>query len=487
MRRPEGQPILSAAAMRAAEDRAIAAGTSVQQLMERAGTGVAEAVHRFGLGAPVLILCGPGNNGGDGYVAARVLREAGVHVRIAALADPRTDAAIEARRRWDGPVERFPSALPDDDAHSPVVVDAVFGTGLTRPLDQEVAHAIDALASGARLSVAVDLPSGVETDTGAELNPGQLPEFSLTLALGALKRAHVLQPSASLCGALRVVPIGLDLEELGSPRENVSPDVAITRPRLLGPWPWSHKYARGMVVVIGGAMPGAAALAVEAAMRAGAGYGLLLGEAPAGLPHAVVHRPWSPETLAQAIAGKPRVSLVVGPGLGRDAEACARLDAAVASEKPIVIDGDALHLLEERHFAVFRARSQVDDRDVRVVLTPHEGEFKSLFGEWSGSKIEAARTAARLSGATVVFKGADTVVAHPNGHTNVALGSSNWLSTAGTGDVLAGIIAAMFSSETRLMPAEAAVWMHAEAARRLGPAFIADDLVHMLSNVRASL
>ncbi|PTS83009.1 NAD(P)H-hydrate epimerase, partial [Sphingomonas sp. HMWF008] len=426
----EGRPILTAGDMRWAEECAIEGGSTVEGLMECAGAGVAEAVRRLAAGSRVLMLCGPGNNGGDGYVAARLLRENGVEVRVAALAEPKTEAAIAARKAWGRAVEAFPEALPDDDAYSPAVVDSVFGTGLSRPLDSAVAHAIDALVDYARLSVAVDLPSGVDTDTGAELNPLQLPEYSLTLALGALKPAHVLQPAASLCGAVRLIDIGLGLDQIGSPRENVSPDETIARPRLIAPQANAHKYNRGMVVVIGGAMPGAAALAVQSAMRAGAGYGLLFAELGTEMPHAVVQRDWSSEALTAAIADKPKVGIVIGPGLGRDDCAVAKLDAAIACERPIVIDGDALHLLEERHFAIFRHRAAIRDRDRRVFLTPHAGEFKALFGDWSGSKIEAARAAARRCGATVVFKGPDTVIAHPNGHTNVALGGSPWLSTA---------------------------------------------------------
>lgn len=482
----EGRPILTAAQMRAAEDRAIAGGASVESLMERAGAGVAEAVCRLAAGAPVLVLCGPGNNGGDGYVAARVLSENGVEVRVAALVEPKTDAAMAARVAWGGAVELFPYAPLEQDDISPVVVDAVFGTGLSRQLDDEVARSIDALVQCANLSVAVDLPSGVDTDTGAELNPLQLAKYDLTLALGALKPAHVLQPSAGLCGAVRLLDIGLGIDHIWSPRENVSPDQAIARPPLFAPHAADHKYSRGMVVVIGGAMPGAAALAVQSAMRAGAGYGLLFAEPGTEMPHAVVQRDWSPQALTAAIAGKPKVVIVIGPGLGRGDEAVAKLDAAIACERPLVIDGDALHLIEERHFAIFRHRATIHDRDQRVFLTPHAGEFKALFGDWSGSKIEAARAAARQSGATVVFKGPDTVIAHPNGHTNVALGGSPWLSTAGTGDVLAGILGATLFSAP-FGAAEAAVWMHSEAARRLGGAFIADDLARALSAVRAAL
>lgn len=482
-----GQPILTAARMRQAEERAIAAAGSIEQLMERAGAGVAEWVARLGGGAGTLILCGPGNNGGDGYVAARVLAAGGVPVRVAALAEPRTEAAAAARARWTGPVEDFPPAEPDDRTSSPVTVDAVFGTGLSRPLDAAVRQAIGWSVGWAPLRIAVDLPSGVDTDTAAELQPFTVPDYHLTLALGALKPAHVLQPAASRCGTVRIVDIGLGLDTIPSPREHVSPDETIGRPCLGAPEAFDHKYTRGMVVVIGGAMAGASAMTVEAAMRAGAGYGLLLADRDAMTPHAVVRQPWSRDALSDAIAGKRRVAIVIGPGLGRDEAARDKLEAAVASDCPLVIDGDALHLIEERHFALFRERSASTDRDRRVVLTPHAGEFKALFGDRHGSRIEAARAAAQRAGAIVVFKGPDTVVAHPNGWTNVAVGGSHWLSTAGTGDVLAGVIGATLFSAPPGDSAEAGVWMHAEAARRLGGAFIADDLARELSAVRASL
>jgi ADP-dependent NAD(P)H-hydrate dehydratase / NAD(P)H-hydrate epimerase len=484
-----GDPILTTSAMRAAEDRAIAGGTSAQELMERAGAGVAEAVRRFGFGESTVVLCGPGNNGGDGYVAARLLRAAGVPVRVAALSDPKTDAAIEARRRWNGPVEAFPSAIPEDEAYSKVIIDAVFGTGSSRPIDQDIAHAIDAIVGYARLALAVDLPSGIDPDTGAELNRFTTPEYQITLALGAYKPAHVLQPAARLCGKLQLIDIGLGLDDIPSPRDNVSPDWTVSRPTLAKPEPWTNKYWRGMVIVVGGAMPGAGALAVEAAMRAGAGYGLLLSDATVATPHAIVRRGWSPAAISEAIKGKTKIraSVVIGPGLGRGTDAIVKLDVAIACGLPLVVDGDALHLLNDDHFEEFHERAKIADRDARVILTPHDGEFDAVFGKWSGSKIEAARAAARRSGAIIVFKGPDTVIAYPNGHCNIALPAINWLSTAGTGDVLAGVIGAMFFQSVLNGPAEAAVWMHVEAARQIGGAFIADDLVHMLTRVRASL
>jgi hydroxyethylthiazole kinase-like uncharacterized protein yjeF len=462
-----GQPILTAAQMRAAEDAAIAAGASVATLMERAGTGVAGAVHRLAAGAPVLIACGRGNNGGDGYVAARILKARGIAVRVAATGTPQGDTAIAACAGWDGPVEALETARP-----APVFVDAIFGTGLSRHVDAAIGVPLAALARAAHLSIAVDLPSGFATDTGEVLIDDPVG-YAVTLALGAPKPVHVLEPSSKLCGAVRVLDLGIEVPQDGQA-------TVIGRPRLAAPTSSSTKYTRGMVAIIGGAMPGAAALAAEAAMRSGAGYVLLLAdEMPWGSPHALVRKNWSTAGLDE-----PRIGCVlVGPGLGRDRDAREKLAAALASDHPLVIDGDALHLLEGRTF---------HDRAAPILLTPHGGEFKAVFGDWHGSKIDAARAAARKSGAVVVFKGPDTVIADPSGAVVVAPRGSSWLSTAGTGDVLAGAVAAMASDPqdgARLidrMRVPAAVWLHGEAARRLGGAFVADDLARTLSVVRAS-
>lgn len=460
----DGQPILTAAEMRAAEERAIAAGSDVQELMERAGAGVAEAVRRLAAGTPVLMLCGPGNNGGDGYVAARLLNANGIDVRVAACGDPKNEAASAARRACGMAVESLDTA-----EQGPVVVDALFGTGLSRPLDLQLHARLARLTRAARLSVAVDLPSGVGTDDGAML--GAVTAFDHTLALGALKPAHLLQPAAAACGTVRLIDIGLV--------DIMSRCRVLARPKLGSPPVDAHKYSRGLVAVIGGAMPGASTLAAEAAMRAGAGYALLLeDEASAGPSYAIVRRKWSPAALHEAIAGRTAAAIVVGPGLGRGEDAGRKLDTAIATDAPLVIDGDALHLLDQGRLAAIGKRART------TVLTPHAGEFKAAFGDYTGSKIDAARRAAAQSDATVVLKGPDTVIATPPGEAIVASNASSWLSTAGTGDVLAGAVGAMLAIDQGL---ESAVWMHGEAARRLGGAFIADDLAHELSAVRGAL
>jgi hydroxyethylthiazole kinase-like uncharacterized protein yjeF len=348
-----------------------------------------------------------------------------------------------------------------------VLVDALFGTGLSRPPGEEIARPLRRLVDAARLSFAVDVPSGVGSDDGAVL--GILPRFDVTLALGAAKPAHLLQPSARHCGLVRILDIGVAV---------ASTDIVMRRPALSAPDADAHKYSRGMVAVIAGAMPGAAALASEAAMRAGAGYVLLLGEGGGTTPHAIVRKPWDAVALDEKRIG----AVLVGPGLGRDGDAPAKLDAAIASRHPLVIDGDALHLLGDRRLGQVSRRSGV------TVLTPHAGEFASVFGR-ADNKAEAARNAARRAGCLIVFKGADTVIAGPDGRLRYAEPSNNWLSTAGTGDVLAGTIAAMLAGGQGA-PIDrvcAGVWLHAEAARRLGTAFIADDLAHTLTAARASL
>jgi hydroxyethylthiazole kinase-like uncharacterized protein yjeF len=455
-------PVLTADAMRAAETAAIARGTTVVDLMDRAGHAVAEAVWRLGGGSPVLVLCGPGNNGGDGYVAAAALARRGIAVRVAASDEPRTDAARNARAGWSGSVEAL-----DDAAPAPVLVDALFGVGLSRPLAAAISTPLARLTGAARLSITVDIPSGVGSDDGALL--GTVPAFDVTLALGAAKPAHLLQPAAGHCGAVRVLDIGIPID---------SDDFVLCRPQLAAPGADAHKYTRGMVAIIAGKMPGAAALAAEAAMRAGAGYSLLLGHEGGGVPHAIVRKPWQPDALDDKRIG----AVLVGPGLGRDDDAAARLDTAIASAHSLVIDGDALYLLDESRL------KQLGTRAGATVLTPHAGEFAALFGKPAGSKAQAAREAARRAGAFVVFKGADTVIAAPHGDLLFAEPSNTWLSTAGTGDVLAGAIAATLSGHGAAMYRIAAgVWLHAEAARRLGAAFIADDLAAALTAARASL
>ncbi|WP_294391197.1 NAD(P)H-hydrate dehydratase [uncultured Sphingomonas sp.] len=452
------RPVLTAVAMRAAEEQAMARGASVDALMERAGRVVAEAAWRLAGAAPTLIFCGPGNNGGDGYVAARFLEARGVPVRVIAIAPPATDAAKAAAAAWGGE-----AVGPEACGVATLVIDAVFGTGLKRPMDQSLAELICQQVKAARWSVAVDLPSGISTDDGMAL--GKVSQFDMTVALGALKPAHLLLPGAERCGRIVVGDIGL-----GAIASDL---VEVARPCLPAPRSDDNKYSRGKVLVVAGAMPGASALAAGAAQRAGAGYVELAGVSGDHAPHALVRRPRAAEALDDARVG----AVVIGSGLGRDAEARAKLDAALACGRPLVLDADALTLIgTERH-----------DRLRGHVLTPHWGEYVRLFGDDGRDRLTQARAAAAASGAIVLLKGADSIVAHPDGRAAIAPRAPGWLASAGTGDVLAGIVGAMIARGLNpFAAAQAAPWLHAEAARIAGAALIADDLIACLPRAVAA-
>jgi len=446
--------------MRAAEDALIAGGTSVAELMKRAGAGAAEWVWRMAGGSsggrPVTVLCGPGNNGGDGYVIARVLAARGVPVSVVAPLAPVTEAAKAARAGWGGETAPF--------AEGAVLVDCLFGTGLTRALSDDHAGLLQGLAAAHPFRIAVDLPSGVESDSGAALND-DLPHYDLTLGLGAWKRAHWLMPACARMGERRLVAIGL------SPVQGAGRLVG--RPHLHAPEPDSHKYARGLLAVVGGTMPGATMMAARAAMHGGAGYVKLLAEKrPDGVPDNLVV-----ETTPLAdVLGDGRIDAVlVGPGLGRGQQSVARLEASLASGLPLVVDADALHLLTP---------ARLRKRQAPLIVTPHGGELAALcqaFGVEPLGKVEQALALAQALGAVVVAKGADTLVAGPDGTLAFTIAASSWLSVAGTGDVLAGIIASRLATGTSPMQAaEQAVWLHGEAARLAGPVLTPDMLIAAL-------
>jgi hydroxyethylthiazole kinase-like uncharacterized protein yjeF len=441
-----GRPILTAAETRAAEEIAFAAGLGVAEAMERAGGAVAEAAWRHAGKVPTLVLCGPGNNGGDGYVIARLLAQRGLPVRVAASGEPRTDVARGMRGLWDGPVEPLAEARP-----AVLMIDALFGTGLMRPLDTAIAEPLERLAGAAKLRIAVDLPSGVGTDDGALLGPAI--GYDMTVALAVLKPAHLLQPAAALMGRLVLGDIGIP---------GTSSLTEIGRPNLPAPGPADHKYTRGHVVVAEGAMSGAALLSAMAAQRA-CGYVTLVGQGLGG-PAAIVRRD---APLAEVLADRRVGCALVGPGLGRDPAGRALLDVALGSGKPLVLDADALMLL-----------AGTGALPGLPVLTPHEGEFAALFGGLDGSRVERARAAAAKAQAVVVLKGPDSVVAAPDGRAAIGRPAPGWLASAGTGDVLAGLIAA--HRARGLEPFEAAcagVWLQGRAAELAGPGLIADDLI----------
>jgi hydroxyethylthiazole kinase-like uncharacterized protein yjeF len=436
--------ILTAAAMRAAEQAAIDGGTPVETLMERAGAALAEAAYRFAGPRPTLILCGPGNNGGDGYVAARHLASRGVAVRVAALAEPRSEAAKWARGQWAGAIE----PLSQETQGASMVIDALFGTGLKRGLEANVLRQFHRLTREAVVTVACDVPSGVDSDSGTSFSA--IHPYDLTVTFGALKPAHRLAPNMFQMGRVVLADIGLrsddNWHEIGQP---VYPPTNLA----------DHKYDRGLVHCLAGTMPGAIALAATAAARAGAGYvRVSTSRAIDGLPAAVVQ-------VDTAEVNDPRINcLLVGPGMG---DVPRLLTLALTSKAPKVIDADAITELGDPE----RLRGQ------DAIITPHEGEFVRLFGKLAGSKADRASEAARRSGAVVIYKGPDTLVASPDGRLGFAPPAPHWLATAGTGDVLAGMAAAMRARGLEPFEAAcAAVWLHGRAAEAAGPHMIADDL-----------
>ena len=471
MRKPEHavpQQVLTVAQMRDAEQALIDAGATVDSLMDVAGNGAGAWVHRIAAGRRVTVLCGPGNNGGDGYVIARHLLERAVPVKVIAPTLPRTAAATEARAAFAGTVI---DGAPEAGLHGDVLVDCLFGSGLTRAVDADGCALLCALIPSHQHRNAIDLPSGIDSDSGAVLNPG-LPAFDLTLSLGAWKYAHFAMPAAPLMGGLRLVDIGVAAVAGAA--------MVLPRPRLGVPAADAHKYTRGLLAIVGGAMPGAAMLASLAARHAGAGYVRLIAEVePAGVPPDLVVVRSDPS----AALADPRIAaLLIGPGLGRDGTARERLAMVLGRGKPTVVDADGLMLLRPGQ-----------GPDTPKVLTPHGGELAALehaFGlRGDGLKRDRALRLAVASNAVVVAKGPDKVLASPQGQVIVAPRASPWLSVAGTGDVLAGTIASRLAvTRDPWRAACEGVWLHGEAAHLAGAAFAASDLAEAVHQaVRAAL
>lgn len=448
--------ILTVEQMRAAEDALIADGSNVDALMQVAGHGAADWVWRLAAHCRITILCGPGNNGGDGYVMAEAIRARGGAVTVIAAIEARTDAARTARSLYKGEV-----LGPDAEVQGDVLVDCLFGSGLSRPLSSDLHELFMRLASRHRQCIAVDVPSGVHADTGALLNP-DLPHFDFTIALGAWKFAHFLMPSSAIMGAMKLVDIGVAAVPGAGAR--------IAAPRITAPAADAHKYRRGLLAVVGGAMPGAAMLAGEAAQGAGAGYVKLFAlERVLNAPFDLV---CDTGPLSDGLDDGRIAAILCGPGLGREPAARERLALSLRSSAPVVLDADALVLL---------GTSDLAGRTSDVITTPHEGELARLentFGlAGSGTKVERAVALAQTSGMVVVAKGPDSLVAAPDGRIACAPRATSWLSVAGTGDVLAGTIVSRLAAGVPAFEAACqGVWLHGEAARLLTPPFSASGL-----------
>jgi hydroxyethylthiazole kinase-like uncharacterized protein yjeF len=454
--------ILTVAQMRAAEEALIAGGKTVDSLMQRAGKGAAEWVWRIAAGRPVTVLCGPGNNGGDGYVIADRLRKQGLALSVVAPLEPKTEAAQRARAAFGGEI--------GTRGKGGVFVDCLFGSGLARPLGAEWAGLVRDLARAHSYRIAIDLPSGVESDSGALLDDN-LPCYELTLALGAWKFAHWAMPAMSLMGQRRLVPIGAG--DAGADAR------LLARPRFTVPDIDAHKYTRGLVTIVGGPISGASQLACEGAMRAGAGTVRLAADQLH--PSASADIVLKDMALPQVLADRRTNAVLVGPGLGRDEEARARLREVLAAGRPTVIDADALHLVDPAALESFAAP---------LVLTPHEGELAQLAKSFEiepEGKIDRARALARASGAVVIAKGPDTIIAAPDGRVVLAPSASSWLAVAGSGDVLAGVVASRLAAiGDPLRAACEGHWLHGEAARRCGAMFTASELARAIGDAYAA-
>jgi len=476
--------------MAEADRLTIAGGVSGIGLMESAGRAVADAAARRWPRRPVLVLCGPGNNGGDGFVAARILAGRGWPVRLALLGERaalKGDAAAAAAS-WGGPVEALAEASLSGAA---LVIDALFGAGLARPIEGIARAVITALDARHVPVVAVDVPSGVDGASGAVR--GGAPMASLTVTFFRRKPGHLLFPGRLHCGEILVAPIGIPAAVL----DRVRPDVAANHPdwwlpRFPWPGPESHKYTRGHTLVVGGmVMTGAARLAARAAARLGAG--LVTVAAPevalpiyaAALTGVIVQPGDAIGSFRGLLADRRRNAALIGPGAGTGPATREKALAILKAGKRAVLDADALTVFADDPPALSSAIRSAETPT--PVLTPHEGEFARLFDR-SGSKLDRALRAARASGAVMLLKGNDTVIAAPDGRAAISEGAPAELATAGSGDVLAGMVLGLLAQGMPAFEAAAAaVWLHADAARRIGPGLVAEDLVEAMPAVLAAL
>ena len=474
--------LLDARQMSEADRLTIEGGLPGIDLMEAAGKAVArQAMVMTPAGGTVLVACGTGNNGGDGFVVARHLAAAGYRVTVRLLGDVgriKGDALI-AFQAWQGTTE----AATNSGWKCDLVVDALFGAGLDRPLEGEAGRIVDAINRSGSPVLAVDLPSGLNGMTGAA--DGPVVEADATVTFFRKKPAHLLLPGRLLCGKLVFAQIGIDASVLAE----IKPSVFENLPQLWRkdfPTPNSdgHKYARGHALVLSGGMTstGAARLAAGAALRAGAGLvtlaspGNALAVNAAHLTSAMLKRADDAGSIAEILADKRFNAIVAGPALGTDATAREKVEAVVMARRRTVLDADALTVFANEPGELFELLKR-DGQE--TVLTPHEGEFARLFGSISSdvSKIDRAREAARISGAVVILKGADTVIAAPDGRAAINTNAPPWLATAGSGDVLAGIAGGLLAQSMPAFEAAcAAVWLHGEAANRCGRGLVSSDL-----------
>lgn len=471
-----GYELLNNDEMARADRLAIQSGISGQQLMQNAGQAVADVIQERSEKRPVAVLCGPGNNGGDGFVVASLLKDAGWPVRLAMLGDINAlpeDAAFFARK-WSGATEPLSLSILEGN---PLVIDALFGAGLCRPLTGPVLEMVQTINARDMNVVAIDLPSGLNGSSGQIL--GDAINATVTVSFFRAKPGHFLYPGRGKCGQLIIRDIGIPDSVLSE----IRPQSAENQP---GHWNFKypfpryddHKYSRGCGVIWGGEiLSGAAILAAHAARRMGCGIVRIavpensLGRYLNSSPGDIV-TPWSClQDGLDTLKDKRVTAVLLGPGAGVNDNTKKAVLSVLESQKPVVLDADALTVFKDSPGELFTHCHAF------TVLTPHHGEFERLFPDLSGSKVERAGQAAKMTNATLLFKGADTVIAAPDGRTLINSNAPPWLATAGSGDVLAGMISALMAQGLQAFDSAAiACWMHSQCAINFGPGLIAEDI-----------
>lgn len=484
-----GLELLTSEEMSAADSLAVKHGVAGLTLMENAGRAVADVARRLVKpGSRVAVLCGPGNNGGDGFVAARHLKRASYDVRLYLIGprDALKGDAAEMARRFDGPVREMTT---DAVESMHLIIDAMFGAGLSRPLSGIAAEMAEAVNDARVPVLAVDVPSGLDGTTGNAA--GAVIEAGHTVTFFRRKPGHLLMPGRVLCGEVTVAPIGTPPEVLGE----IAPQTWVNAPGLWLPfyrWPElaGHKYRRGHAVAVSGPpnQTGAARLAARGALRIGAGLVTVASPLYAVAVNAnhltaIMLKPFdSVDGLAEILSDERKNAVMIGPGAGVGEATADLVGAVLESGAAAVLDADALTSFTG---AVGDLASMIVQQPSRpVVMTPHDGEFQRLFGDREGSRLERARAAASLSGAVIVLKGPDTVIAAPDGRAAINDNAPPSLATAGSGDVLAGFVTGLLAQGMPAFEAACvAVWLHGECAATFGPGLIAEDLPETLPRV----
>lgn len=477
--------VLRVAQMAEADRLTIAAGTPGILLMQNAGEAVAREIKRRFTPRAVSVVCGPGNNGGDGFVAAAALAQSGWPVRVALLGDIeslRHDAQYHARR-WRGAIEPLTPAVIESAG---LVIDALFGSGLNRGLDPKIGDVLAYAARRALPIIAVDIPSGILGDSGENVGASRAV---CTVTFMRKKPGHLLLPGRDVCGDVVVADIGIPqevLDSLGIDTWENAP--ALWRAKLPRWHANINKYSRGHALLYGGyPMTGASRMAARAAARSGAGLTTIAVPEQAFAIYAaaltsIMAQPLARnEDFARLLADPRYTAFSIGPGAGVSDETRLRALQMLKTGRPVVIDADAISVFASRPEDLFQAVHGA------CVITPHDGEFKRIF-DVSGDKAARARQAARRSGAVVVLKGADTVIAAPDGRAIINSNAPATLATAGSGDVLGGLILGLLAQGMDAFPAAAAaVWLHGAAAASFGAGLMAEDLPDLLPAVLRQL